>query len=87
MKTYKIQRVHDEPDWSAIPALSVDEVPWTEKTDIRMTQQIGWDENALYIHQRAWEKDIRAEHTSLLSSVCEDSCMEVFFSPEPEDGR
>ena len=87
MKTYKIQRVHGEPDWETIPALAVDEVPWTEKTDIRMTQQIGWDENALYIHQRAWEKDIRAEHTSPLSPVCEDSCMEFFFSPVPADGR
>ncbi|MCF2651062.1 carbohydrate-binding family 9-like protein [Anaeromassilibacillus senegalensis] len=87
MKNYVIQRVSGTPDWSGIPALAVDEVPWTGETDIRMIQQIGYDENALYIHQRAWEKDIRAEHTSLLSSVCEDSCMEFFFSPEPADGR
>ena len=53
MKNYVIQRVSGTPDWSGIPALAVDEVPWTGETDIRMIQQIGYDENALYIHQRA----------------------------------
>lgn len=87
MKSYEITRVNGKIDWTTIPALQVDEVFWTPKTDIRMMQQIAYDENGIYIHQRAWEKDIRAEGVDRLSSVCEDSCMEFFFSPVPEDGR
>lgn len=87
MKNYVISRVNGAPDWDKIPALQVESVHWTPKTDIRMMQQVGYDENGLYIHQRAWEKDVRAEHTEPLSSVCEDSCMEFFFSLEPDDGR
>ena len=45
------------------------------------------DENGLYIHQRAWETEIRAEYTGQLDQVCEDSCMEFFLCPVPEDGR
>ena len=87
MKKYTITRVLSEPDWNSIPTLQVDERPWTPETDIKMVQQICYDENGIYIHQRAWEKEIRAEGKELLSRVCEDSCMEFFFAPVPEDGR
>ena len=87
MKEYTITRVLGIPDWNAIPALQVDESPWTPTAGIRMMQQICYDETGIHIHQRAWETEIRAEGTSPLSRVCEDSCMEFFFAPVPEDGR
>lgn len=87
MKNYVITRVCSEPDWTGIPALQVDEIAWLPDAGIRMMQQIAYDENGLYIHQRAWEKEIRAEGRDPLCSVCQDSCMEFFFSPVPEDGR
>ena len=87
MKKYIITRVLSEPDWNSIPTLQVEEHPWTETFGIRMMQQICYNEKGIYIHQRAWEKDIRAEGKDLLSRVCEDSCMEFFFQPIPMDGR
>ena len=87
MKTYTVARTCGAPDWAAVPALQVDEHPWTDTFGIRMTHQMCYDENGIYIHQRAWEENIRAEGTHPLSSVCQDSCMEFFFSPVPEDGR
>ena len=52
-----------------------------------MTQQMYYDKDAIYIHQTAKEAHIRAEHRTPLAQVCEDSCMEFFFSPMPTDNR
>ena len=63
----------------------MDNYQWCEQLDIKMKSQICYDENGLYVHLRAWEKDIRAEGTELLSRVCEDSCMEFFFTPGDDE--
>lgn len=49
--------------------------------DIRAQGQLCWDEAAIYVRLRAWETEIRAEHSGLLQSVCEDSCLEFFLRP------
>ena len=87
MREYLVKKVCGAPDWNAIPVMKVDHVMWTPDFGIAMTAQVGYDETAIYVHQRAVEKDIRAELTDLLAHVCEDSCMEFFFSPCPSDGR
>ena len=87
MRTYTITKISGTPDWSQIPSLDVDNYQWGEKLDIQMKSQICYDETGLYIHLRAWEKDIRAEYTAPLSMVCEDSCMEFFFRPVAEELR
>lgn len=87
MKHYTITPIEKTPDWSAIPQLHVDEQGWEAPVDISMTAQICYDRDGLYVHLRAWEKEIRAEHCQPLSMVCEDSCMEFFFRPEEEDPR
>ena len=69
MKTYTVARTCGAPNWAAVPALQVDEHPWTDTFGIRMTHQMCYDENGIYIHQRAWEENIRAEGTHPLSSV------------------
>lgn len=87
MKQYEIIPVNGQPDWSKIPALDVDNVLWLPDAGIRMTQQLCYDRQKLYIHQTAVETAIRAEHTDLLAQVCEDSCMEFFFCPEAKTDR
>ena len=87
MKEYLVKRVTGAPEWDSIPVMAVEEIMWLPDVGISMTAQIAYDEAALYLHQRAVEKNIRAEGTELLSRVCEDSCMEFFFSPCPADGR
>jgi len=87
MNEYIIKRVHTAPDWSQIPSLEVSNIAWLPDAGIRMTQQICYDESAIYVHQRAAEAHIRAEHSDPLAMVCEDSCMEFFFSPYEENLR
>jgi len=79
MKTYTVVKTNGAPDWSRIPALSVDCILWKPDCGVRMKQQICYDENALYVRQQATEENIRAEYSGPLSPVHEDSCMEFFF--------
>ena len=87
MKQYTITCVSGQPDWSCVPALAVDHFNWTEKVDIQMRAQICYNEDGLYLHLQACEKEIRAEYTGPLADVYEDSCMEFFFCPEADDPR
>ena len=87
MREYQVKKVCGAPDWNAIPVMEVDHVMWTPDFGISMTAQIAYDETAIYVHQRAVEKNIQAELTDLLAHVSEDSCMEFFFSPCPAGGR
>lgn len=87
MNTYVITPINGQPDWEKIPALAVDQIKWLPDIGIRMTQQICYDAEKLYIHQRAVESPVVAEHTDVLSQVCEDSCMEFFICPEESFGR
>lgn len=87
MKTYTICRVNGTPDWNQIPVLYVDEYLWGSTREIAMQAQICYDESAFYVHMKAVEPHIRAEHRAPLSMICEDSCMEFFFCPEENDDR
>lgn len=87
MKTYTITRTAGAPDWSKIPELSLEYHLWLPSEEISVTAQIAYDEEALYVKMRAVEPHIRAECTAPLSTVCQDSCMEFFFCPSPEDDR
>lgn len=87
MKTYMISQTVSEPQWDTVAPLAVNEIAWLPAAGIGMTQQICYDDFAIYIHQAATEDNIRSEHHDPLSQVCEDSCMEFFFSPIPGDSR
>lgn len=80
--TYTITKVSSGFDWADIPVMPIDKVLWTPDYGIRAQGQICHDDDYLYIHQSAVEKDIRAENTEPLSPVYEDSCMEFFFMPD-----
>ena len=84
-RQYLIRAVAGEPDWSRIPQLQVDQLLWTPDCGIRAWGQFCHDAEYLRVHLRAAEKQIRAEYSSPLSPVCEDSCLEFFFMPEGED--
>lgn len=88
MKEYTIVRRPENLDWSTIPALEITE-PLRSPTasPVRATAQICYDDEALYVHFAAYEPNMRAELNGKLDEVCEDSCMEFFFSPLPGDLR
>ena len=85
MRTYTIEKTCGAPDWNEVLALEADNHLWIPSENIRMTVQICYDEEALYLRMRAVEREVRAEHRGPLCPVCEDSCMEFFFSPEGDD--
>jgi len=87
MEQYTIRRISDRPEWETIGALQVKYAPWTEDFGIRMEQKMCYREDRLFVRQTAVERDIRAENRDPLDSVCEDSCMEFFFSPAAGDER
>lgn len=80
--TYTVTKVTGAADWENIPSISIDKVLWCEDTGIRATGQLCYDDENLYVHLRAREKNIRAEYTEPLSPVYEDSCLEFFFMLE-----
>lgn len=87
MREYTIVRRGEATNWENVPELKIDHLLWTEESDIVARAQLCYDENALYVHLSAVEKNIRAEHTSPVGMPCEDSCLEFFFSPYNGDER
>lgn len=82
MNSYTICKVNGAPDWSKIPTLNID-TPYkgSEKFPITAQAQVCWDDKGLLVHLSAVEANIRSEFTGPLDSVCNDSCLEFFFSP------
>ena len=87
MNHYTITKVGGKPQWENIPSLEVNNYQWLPELDIQMKAQICYSEEGIHVHLRAWEQNIRAEHTAPVSMVCEDSCMEFFFRPVDGDIR
>lgn len=87
MKEYTIIRRPEQLDWSVIPVLEIDTWQLTQPLPISAQAQICYDDQALYVHLSAVEQDIRAEHMGPLGEICEDSCLEFFFSPLAGDLR
>lgn len=82
MRSYTITPLHTAtPAWAEMPRLEVDQILWLPDAGVRMEQQMCYNAEYLYVRQRAWEKNLRAEHRGQLQQVCEDSCMEFFFAP------
>ena len=86
-REYTIVRRPEKLDWSGIPALQIDQLMHTDPLPISAQAQLCYDETALYVHLSAVEENIRAENFGLLDQVCDDSCLEFFFSPIAGDLR
>ena len=62
--------------------ISISNALWTENPGISAEGRLCYDEERLYVHMQAAEKEIQAAYTAPLSPVHEDSCLEFFFMPE-----
>lgn len=49
--------------------------------------QLLYTEEAIYVHFKTDERPLLARRTERDSMVCEDSCMEFFFSPDETDAH
>lgn len=87
MREYTIHKVNAGFDWADVPTLDIDNLMWTDSTDVRAWAQIAYDDEALHVHLFAKERAIRAEETGVTGMPCEDSCLEFFFCPIWGDDR
>ena len=89
MKEYTITRYQGPQSWEQAPVLEICEPlrPEYAGVPIQAWAQVCYDDEALHVHLWAKEEHIRAELTGLLDEICEDSCLEFFFSPIAGDLR
>ena len=55
MREYIIKRISGTPNWNAVPQLQVDNHLWLPSEQIRVSAQIAYDEEALYVRMVAVE--------------------------------
>ena len=87
MRTGEILYTSHIPDWSMIPVLPIDNQLWSEPVDIVAQAQICYNEKSLLLRLSAKEEHIRAAVTEPWGMPCEDSCLEFFFCPDPNDQK
>ena len=87
MRSYTIKKVSGAPDWSGISALAIDNKYFDTPEDVNASAQLCYDDERLYVYLTAEEPSTRAVETDVLGMPCEDSCLEFFFQPLPEDSR
>ncbi len=79
-KTYVVKR-----DLNDAVEVMLDNFPW-DKSGYRPGTffKMYLDDRGFHLYFKSWEKNVRAVNTELNSRVCEDSCMEFFFNPNPD---
>lgn len=88
MQSYTITKTQLPANWPAIPSLSIDQFPWYESGNQQATQiKLAYTDKALLIHIEAEDSYSYAQQTELNHMlICEDSCVEFFFSPSGQLG-
>lgn len=95
MRTYIIHRVSEQVclcgdpsgQWAAADVAEIDNYPWYSAGGKQSTEaRLLYDAQAIYAQFRCEDEHIFARTTELNGPVCEDSCVELFVSVEPEAG-
>jgi hypothetical protein len=84
MSQYSIPKLASQrPDWQAIKAMEINKFPWYQAGTKQDTQvKLCANEESLFIKIIAQDNYSYAKQTELNHMlVCEDSCVEFFFSP------
>lgn len=86
MLEYLVRRVQ-APDWKTIPAVELRHTGWLTPCPVAAWGQACHNGDTLFVRMEAKEDAPRATLTGPLAQVCEDSCLEFFFSPASGDMR
>ncbi|MGM9618855.1 MAG: carbohydrate-binding family 9-like protein [Oscillospiraceae bacterium] len=86
MNSYIISH-QERPDWSALPKAELRHAGWLPPAPVSAWAQACHNGAELLVRMEAVESPIRATLTGPLEQVCNDSCLEFFFAPDPGDGR
>lgn len=86
MSQYRIQNTstHQMPiDWSTIPSFEINTFPWYNHGTKQSSQvKLAVNNNTLFLQIIAQDKHSYAKQTELNHMlICQDSCVEFFFSP------
>ena len=76
-----------EPDWTRVPVAKLTHQPWLSPCGVEAQAQVCHDGERLHVRMTAKESAVRATLTGATDMVCEDSCLEFFFAPDPADKR
>ena len=91
MNTYVIKKVQEPITESSFKMANVAEIkniPWPEfSAPYTVEARILHTEDAFYVNMRTDEWPLLSTHVDFHDDVCEDSCMEFFFSPDGDDNR
>ena len=83
---YSVPRM-EQPDWALVPVAKLAHQPWLAPCGVEAQAQLCHDGERLYVRMMAKEQVVRATLTVETDMVCEDSCLEFFFAPDPADKR
>ena len=75
------------PCWDSVPAVELMHTGWLDEAPVSAKAQLCYNDEALFVRMEAKESPIRATLREPLAQVCNDSCLEFFFAPDPEDAR
>ncbi len=90
MKTYTIKKI-DGPitseSWKLAETAVVDYIPNSHEISCpyHMEARLLYDDEAIYVNLATDERPLYALHNEPNTSVCKDSCMEFFLSPDQDD--
>ena len=76
----------DEASWHAASMIDRFEFPWWTSGDRERTEaRLLWDDEALYVSFRAFDRHVSAVLTERDDPVSRDDCVEVFIAPDTSD--
>jgi hypothetical protein len=85
-KTYIVKRIdmQQKLDWEKAMVAHIDYYPWDRCGYCPQAQgKLLISQEALHVQLTAWEEQRRCEVKQYNGPVCEDSCLEFFFMPDP----
>ena len=76
-----------DTSWSRAEAISIDNYPWYESGGKQATvARLLYDAGAVYVQFLCEDRHIFSQAETLNGPVWEDSCVEFFANPDPQDG-
>ncbi|MDR2629824.1 MAG: hypothetical protein LBC60_02765 [Spirochaetaceae bacterium] len=82
MRTYTAVYTGGVPSWDSLAKAEIDLPHWvTPPEGIAASARLGYDKEKLKLRLEAREKKILSRLSGLTDMVCNDSCLEFFFSP------
>ncbi|HOX40382.1 MAG TPA: carbohydrate-binding family 9-like protein [Candidatus Brocadiia bacterium] len=86
-KAPRLKALKDDPAWKDVAVLEIANFPWHESGEKQKTfVRLLWDAEAVYARFECADRHISASRTAPNSDVCNDSCVEFFATPFPDDG-